>query len=115
MYGIEAQSSGGGGLAAQTPYPDMFLGGATGILASPRSIVGTGIGSTGPYDMPMNTQVSLPSRQAPVVAQQQGWRAILDWHNSPAVWILALILLYYGWIHFSVRARAGRARAGLAV
>jgi hypothetical protein len=116
MYGIEAQATGSGGLMAQTPYPDMFLPGAMAVGVSPRSLVGTGLGgNAGPYDMPINTTVAVPVAQAPMGAQQQGWRSVLDWHNSPAIWILAMILLLYGWLHFSLAAKAGRARAGLTV
>jgi hypothetical protein len=116
MYGIEA-NTGAGGLAAQLPYPDRFLSQAAAINGGASLIAGAGYGGVAgsPYDAPINNRVALPAQQAPQYAQKQGWQQILDWHNNPAAWILGLILLLYGWLHLSVRARAGSARAGLSV
>lgn len=116
MYGVEA-NTGAGGLAAQLPYPDRYLGQAVSIAGSGSLIGGVGYGGVAnlPYDAPLQNRVSLPSQQAPQYAQKKGWQQILDWHDNPAVWILALILLLYGWLHLSVRARAGNARAGLSL
>ncbi len=118
MYGVEAQSMGSGGLAAQAPYPDRYLASAVGISSARNLMGGIGYGVGGntlPYSLPLQTDVALPVQQAPVGAQKQGWQSVLDWHNSPAAWILAAILLLYGWLHLSVRARAGHAHAGFGV
>jgi hypothetical protein len=115
MYGVEA-NTGAGGLAAQLPYPDRFLPGALSMPTGGRNIIGgVGYGGPLPYDMPLNSSVSLPVAQAPVGAQKQGWQSVLDWHNSPAAWVLLLILVLYGWLHLSVRARAGHANAQFGV
>lgn len=118
MYGIEA-NTGTGGLMAQLPFPDRYLPSAAGIAPGGGNLIGgygySAGGGNLPYDAPLNSRVSLPPQQAPAFAQKQGWQSVLDWHNSPAAWILLLILVLYGWLHISVRGRAGRGRASLSI
>lgn len=121
MYGIE-ESTGLGGLAAQAPGGNQFLASAMRIQALTSGAKGAGIlGATpsnpgayvasggGPQVAPGGSAVELP------VSQQTGntWRDILNFHNSPAPWILIAILLIYGWTHVSYRAR-GTAELGIA-
>ena len=49
--------------------------------------------------------------------QQSSWSSVLDFHNSVAPWILLGILVLYGWLHASARARVsvGRANASAGV
>lgn len=123
MYGYESGSSGGlGGLiaraqpnqytAADLTIMDpgaMIIGDNTAIpgvgsVSSPGFLLGPGMGGVpsvslggGAVTQPMSTQVS-------------SWRQILDFHNSPAPWVLLMILLVYGYVHVSYAK--GRVRAG---
>jgi hypothetical protein len=124
VYGVESASRGLGGLAAQAPAGDQFLGPAMAIRPRATPLVG-GRSQTGlhlPYTGAINTQTALPvvSGQGSAVEVPPGrmmtsWRSVLDFHNSPAPWILLGMLLLYGWLHASVRASAGRARVSAAV
>ena len=51
---------------------------------------------------------------SPISHQVSHWSSVLDFHGSPAPWVLLGILVLYGWLHVSVRANAGR-RASAAV
>jgi hypothetical protein len=122
MYGVEASSSGGGGLAAQAPvYPylgaDMAIAPNTTPLVGGRSQSGAVVfGSVGnqvagkPMVSPGGGAVEQPTG-----TMMSSWRQVLDWHNSPAPWILLLILVLYGWLHVSVHASAGRRAQASAV
>jgi hypothetical protein len=129
MYGFEAQSSGSGGLAATTPYQDLYFpqsaainSGTSGQIGSAGPLSGgnvlsyTGIGDqlpTGPMTgLGMNS--SGTAATVPVSQLQNHWSSVLDFHNSPAPWILIGILVLYGWLHLTVRANAGH-RASAAV
>jgi hypothetical protein len=125
VYGVEAQSGGLGGLAAQAP-PDVYFPQAVGIhnvapiIGSPEYEGGTTAPTFGPT---INTQLATGLMQpgvvsgsgnavrAPVVQMQHTFSSIFDFHNSPAPWILLALLFLYGWLHASVRFRAGRASA----
>lgn len=128
MYGVEAQSSGGGGLAARTPYQDPYFGQAIGIQNPTIPLIGApptnesllpdqslGRMAATPYIGPA-TNGSGTAATVPPAQMQPTWRSVLDFHNSPAPWILIGLLLLFGWLHISVSARGGRqARAGLSV
>jgi hypothetical protein len=121
MYGVEAQSGGLGGLAAQAP-PDVYFPQALGIantqpvIASPQTdgttapFFGPTINSQQPSALmaPAGAQSSTNAVRIPVSQMQSHWSSILDFHNSPGPWILIAILFLYGWLHLSVRAGAGR-------
>lgn len=119
MYGFEAQDGGSfGGLAAQTPFSDIYFPQALGISAPTPQIGGAGAPSGGsilPYTNIGDQLASGPmagmgmngsgtAATTPVSLQNSHWSSVLDFHNSPAPWILIGILLLYGWIHVSVRA-----------
>lgn len=121
MYGIE-ESTGLGGLAAQAPGGNVFLPSALRIRAMTSGRVGSMIAGDaggglpqsftpggGPQISSSGTAVEMP------VGQQTGntWRDVLNFHNSPAPWILLAILLIYAWTHVSYRAR-GVAELGIA-
>jgi hypothetical protein len=117
MYGLESGVSGLGGLAAQQPGGDRFLPAALAIRPRATPLIG-GPSSSGvmlPYSG-IGDQVATPVVSAGGTAVEvppdrladSGWRHLLDWHNSPAPWILLGLLLLYGWLHVSVRASAGR-------
>lgn len=118
MYGYEAQSAGDGGLAAKTPYADLYFPQAAGINSGTSGQIG-GAGPTSNSPLPytaLGDQIgtgpmaglgmngSGTAATTPVSQMQNHWSSVLDFHNSPAPWILAGILLLYGWIHVSVRA-----------
>jgi hypothetical protein len=123
MYGIE-EATGLGGLAAQAPGGNQFMPQAmrissagSGIIAGP--VIGRGgaglpqsFGST-PLGGPPSVSWGGGSVQRPASQQLGSWREILDWHNSPAGWVLLLILAIYAWTHLSFRAR-GAAELGVA-
>lgn len=119
MYGVEAQSNGGGGLAAQTPYADLYFPGALGISSSSSGQIGgagplsggnvlpyTGVGDQLGTGYGMNA--SGTAATTPMSQIQNHWSTVFDFHNSPAPWILIGILVLYGWLHLSVHANAGR-------
>lgn len=127
MYGVEAQSSGGGGLMAQLPGGNAYMAGALGIRGPAASII-AGPGYSGgrlPYAAAINRQVALPPSTGAGATQVQrpdrpammggSWRELLDPHNSPALWILIGLLVLYGWLHASVRVSAGRRASAAAV
>jgi len=120
MYGYEAQSGGTyGGLAAQTPFTDIYFPQVLGQSTSGTTPLIGGAGPSGENILPYTSladQVSTgptagggmnssgtAATTSPAL-QQPHWSTILDFHNSPAPWILLGILLLYGWIHVSVRA-----------
>jgi hypothetical protein len=118
MYGTEA-STGLGGLAAQAPGGDQFMPAAlaitsrsSGIVGSPGSMLRPGISTPSNPGLIAAPQVSPggSSVETPPAQLAGGWRQILDFHNSPAPWILVLILLHYAWTHVGARRR-GRAGA----
>lgn len=118
MYGVEAQSSGGGGLAAQAPS-DLYFGAALGIQNQASAVTGTppttGVNlpfsAAGEIQTPTAFGSSGPGMEptTPVSRQQPHWSSVFDFHNSVAPWILLGILVLYGWLHASVRAKAGPA------
>lgn len=123
MYGVEAQSSGGGGLAAQTPFADLYFPGAVGIHSGTAGQIG-GPGPTASGNVLPSTNLgdmlamgrmnaSGTAATTPVSQQQNHWSSVLDFHNSPAPWILIAILFLYGWLHLTARAKAGRTSASV--
>lgn len=124
MYGIE-EGTGLGGLAAQAPGGNIYAGRALGI----RSVMGGVRGGPiigGPSVLPQSfgqaggagghgIQVSGSGTAVERPAGQQigSWREILDFHNSPAPWVLIAILIIYAWTHASYRAR-GAVELGIA-
>jgi hypothetical protein len=129
MYGVEAQTVGLGGLAAQAPQ-DLYFGQAlnanneTPLIGSPPR---GGASVTLPYNDTYNnpptalmTQSGSPvngsatAATVPASAQQPHWSAVFDFHNSVAPWILITLLVLVGWLHLSAKANAGR-RASAAV
>jgi hypothetical protein len=128
VYGVEPQQSGVGGLAAQAP-PDVYFPQALGISNTQPIIASPQIdGTTAPFFGPsINAQqpsslmstggpaASGQSVRIPVSQMQSHWSSILDFHNSPGPWFLIALLVLYGWLHVSVRARAGRRVSGAVV
>jgi hypothetical protein len=110
MYGVEA-ATGLGGLAAQAPAGNVFLAQALRIRPRGSALVG-GPPQTGVL-MPSSTigdQVALPvvsgtgaAVEVPAGRMVNDWRQLLDFHNSPAPWILLGILILYGWLHAGYR------------
>jgi len=124
MYGVEAASTGLGGLASQAPAADQYLARSLlirpsgGIVIGQQSPGGTGndfIGSIGNQAAGAMVSAGGGAVQQPTHTMMSSWRQVLDWHNSPAPWILGLILLLYGWLHVSVHASAGRRASASAV
>jgi hypothetical protein len=137
MYGVEAQGTGLGGLAAQAPAMDLYfasvvgqanagvspqIGGAgvtSGLNAvlpytnvgdqTPQGLTGSPAGGEGPVSG------NGSAVRVPVSQQMQHWSSVLDFHNSTAPWILLGILVLYGWIHLSVQANAGKRVSASAV
>lgn len=123
MYGVEAASSGQvGGLAAQVPGGDLYypqaaaihnvstdIQGAPPFTGSPLAISGAG-GVQNPVAIG-----NMAPPATPVGQQHASWSTVLDFHNSVAPWILIAILFLYGWLHVSVRAKAGRVASAAAV
>jgi hypothetical protein len=126
MYGYEAQDGGSyGGLLAQTPFKDLYFpqaaqinAGTSGIIsgAGPQAggqtalaftNIGDQLGAGGMAGIGMNGSGTAATTSPQL--QHSHWSSILDFHNSPAPWILLGILLLYGWIHVSVRA-GGKSR-----
>lgn len=116
MYGVE-EISGLGGLAAQASNPSM----AGLVIHSPGSMVvghpafrggtpGMTVGAMGGMGGPVAVSLDGSSVTTNPANQVSSWRQILDWHNSPAPWVLLLILVVYGWSH--VAYKHGR-RTGL--
>jgi hypothetical protein len=112
MYGIEAVTSAKGGLAAQAPAGDVFLRDVLGMRGMATTPL---IGGPGPTSvLPFTGLGDMAAVNASGTAVDQGpsatghWRTVLDFHSSPAPWILLGILLLYGWLHLSVRASAGK-------
>lgn len=120
MYGYEAQDGAYGGLAAQAPVPDVYFPEALGINAGTSGLIGSAgplaggstalpftnlgdqLGTGQMAGLGMNGSGTAATTSPGL--QQPHWSAVLDFHNSPAPWILLGILLLYGWIHVSVRA-----------
>lgn len=116
MYGVEEQT-GLGGLAARAPaYP---RAGSGLMIRSPGAMI---IGdTTAPDGQVLPYQLGRGALGGPVSlsgsavthdpsTQLGSWREILDWHNSPAPWVLLLMLAVYGYVHVSYRR--GRVSAG---
>jgi len=127
MYGFEEVDGGAyGGVAAQTPFPDVYFPEVLRMSGDSSTPLIGGAGPTGanilPYTslgdqvpgsaMPPSMNASGTAATVPVSGLQNHWSSVLDFHNSPAPWILIGILLLYGWIHVSVRGSVGHARAG---
>jgi hypothetical protein len=118
MYGVEAQSSGGGGLAARTPYQVSTMGTNLGISSGGIDQPGSPLnGQLLPNSLAGGAQVAPPMVGAggravdrPANPVGSHWREIMDWHSSPALWVLVLILMLYAWLHVSIHAsvRGGR-------
>jgi hypothetical protein len=118
MYGVEAQASGGGGLAARTPYQVGTYGADLGINPTAAALTGgPANGTLLPYNLGGNEGVALPVVGAggravdrPANPVGSSWRELMDWHSSPALWILLMMLGLYAWLHVSVHAdvRGGR-------
>jgi hypothetical protein len=53
--------------------------------------------------------------EVPAPPSRAHWSEILDWHGSPAIWILVALLLVVGIMHFSAGGRVGPAKAGIEV
>jgi len=112
MYGIE-EITGRGGLGARPS------GGAAFLAANARGMNRTAALIGGPSQtgiaMPVRTigsQVALPQVASgggqvehPAENLLADWRQVLDFHNSPAPWILAMLLAIYAWTHISYRGR----------
>lgn len=111
MYGYEEQT-GLGGLAAQAPvYPNA---GSGLMIRSPGAMI---IGdTTAPDGQTLPYQLSRGALGGPVSISAGGgavtqnpanqigsWREILDWHNSPAPWVLLMLLFVYGYVHVSYK------------
>lgn len=118
MYGVEAATSGAGGLAAQAP-PDVYFPQALAIAnvtggiagAPPDSGVALPYSAQGGVQTPTSFGGAMPAPVAPVSQQQSHWSSVLNFHGSPAPWILLGILILYGWLHASARVKAGPASA----
>jgi hypothetical protein len=118
MYGVEADT-GLGGLIAQAPGGNRFLPAALRIRPQGSALIG-GPPQSGTL-MPASTlgdQTALPvisagggAVESDPARQVGGWRQILDFHNSPAPWILGMILLLYAWLHAGQRGRGPRPRS----
>jgi hypothetical protein len=117
MYGVEA-ATGLGGLAAQQPGGDVFLPAALRIRPQGSALIGgppqsgTLLPSTTIGDMVALPTVSAGGGQVeqPTDRQLGGWQAILDWHSSPAPWILGMLLILYAWLHAAHRGGGPRPR-----
>lgn len=106
MYGLEAGSTGLGGLAATAPAGYAALSRAMAIRPRGSALIGgppstgvllpyTGVGDS-PPSLPINTPTSV---EVPAGRMLNDWRQALDFHNSPAPWILLMILVLYSWLH----------------
>jgi hypothetical protein len=110
MYGVEA-ATGLGGLAAQAPAGNVFLASALRIRPRGSALIG-GPPQTGvllPFSS-IGDQTALPvvsgtgqAVEVPAGRMLSDWRQILDFHNSPAPWILIGVLILYGWLHAGYR------------
>lgn len=115
MYGVEA-ASGAGGLAATAPAGYLGLGRAMGIRPHGSALIGgppqTGVmlPSSGIGDQTALPIVSLGGGavEQPAGRQLGGVMALLDWHNSPAPYVLLAILGLYLWSHLSYPGRRRR-------
>lgn len=116
MYGY-TEALGGGGLAAVAPLSSPAASGL--IIRSPGSMVigqqatrggapGMAVGAMGDFGGPVapggGAVTTNPANQL------SSWRQILDFHNSPAPWVLLMLLFVYGYVHISYRK--GRLHAG---
>jgi hypothetical protein len=118
MYGVEAATSGAGGLAAQAP-PDVYFPQALGIANTQSAVSGTPPSSGVTVPFSAQGEIQTPTAFAgemsppatPVSQVHSSWSSVLDFHNSVAPWVLLGILVLYGWIHVSARASAGPAKA----
>jgi hypothetical protein len=123
MYGYEA-AGGLGGVAARA-IPNPYMGRTLSIrdpgamIVGDNPSIGGGIDATtapgfllspsGPGGV---VQVSADggSVEQPAGRQLDSWRQVLDFHNSPAPWILFALLFVYGYVHVSYKR--GRAAIG---
>jgi hypothetical protein len=112
MYGVEAASS-AAGLAATAPAGYLGLQRALAIRPMGSALIG-GPPQSG-IMLPaagIGDQTALPivsmgggAVESPAGRQLGGWRAVLDWHSSPAPWVLLAILGLYFWSHMSYPGR----------
>jgi len=112
MYGVE-EITGRGGLAGRPSGGPGFLGANLRGMNSSAALIG-GPSQSG-IAMPVRTigsQVALPQVSGgggqvehPAANLLADWRQILDFHNSPAPWILIMLLAIYGWTHVAARGR----------
>lgn len=114
MYGVEAMT-GLGGLAAQSPGGNIYAQAAMRIRPRGSALIGgpPQNGTLLASSASINDQVAMPvvsgNGQSIEVAPNRmlaDWRQLLDFHNSPAPWILLAILILYGWL--SAGHRRGR-------
>jgi hypothetical protein len=109
MYGVEA-ATGLGGIAAQVPGGDRYLPATLAMARGGRILAGQGPGSL-PYGLDAGGRVGQAvsitgtSVDTPPAQQAGGWRQILDWHSSPAPWILLLLLVHHAWSSAAIRRR----------
>jgi hypothetical protein len=117
MYGVEAQSAGSGGLMARTPYNVPTMGGDVGIRNGGIDQPGSpGNGTLLPYALGGGAAVATPVVGAGgravdrPASPMSSWREVMDWHSSPALWVLVMVLALYAWLHVSIHAsvRGGR-------
>lgn len=112
MYGYEA-ATGLGGLAAQA-QPNAYMARVMQLRDPGAMLAGdpTTEGghqvlpfqvSNGPGGGPVNVSWGGGAVTQPPSRQLGNWREILDWHNSPAPWVLLLVLFIYGYVHLSYR------------
>jgi hypothetical protein len=124
VYGLES-NTGLGGVAAQAPGGDVYLGRVLGIQPRAGALVSQGAGRNGlAYFNPAVAMIGNPSIPAAVSASggsverpawqmlTGNWRNLLDFHSSPLPWLVLATLVLYGWLHVSVRA-GKRARFSL--
>jgi hypothetical protein len=116
VYGVEAGTTGLGGLQATAPAGYAQLGRALMIRPGGSALIGgppqngTVIAASGIGDQ--TATLPIVSRDGSKVErdpslQLDGWRSITDFHNSPAPWILIGILIFYTWSHLA-HGRRGR-------
>lgn len=120
MYGVEAEGRGLGGLAAQAPGGNRYFGASMRMAHDPAVPIIGGAGPAGVLGFPgsIATLTAKPqvsgggdSVEHPVHEMHPHWSTVLDFHNSPAPYILIGLLALYAWVHVSIRA-SGSARVG---
>lgn len=112
MYGVEEQTGLGGLGARPAGVGAHFAANAramnrTAPLVGGPDQSGVAIPSRGIGTMVALPQIAGSGMQVEAHPDRllQSWRAVLDFHNSPAPWILAGLLLIYAWTHVSYRGR----------